>query len=125
MEITLSNHSHGAKRIYKILTSAQWKQFQDDRVFHGAPIDRQDGFIHFSAADQVRGTLEKHFAGQNGLLIVAANVDAMGAQLKWEVSRGGAMFPHLYDVWTIDTVDEVFDDSPASLNFIDSAAEPS
>ncbi len=62
----------------------------------GAPIDVQDGFIHFSTADQVRETAAKHFTDEDGLVLVAFEADAMGGKLKWEPSRGGALFPHLY-----------------------------
>jgi ornithine lipid ester-linked acyl 2-hydroxylase len=81
---------------YKILTAQQWAQFQGDNVFHGAPVDRADGYIHLSAADQLQGTLDKHFAGQNGLVIAQIDLAALGDLVRWEVSRGGALFPHVY-----------------------------
>ena len=81
---------------YKILTAAQWAQFQAEGVFHGAPVDLTDGYIHLSAADQLQGTLDKHFVGQNGLVIAEVNLAALGETVKWEVSRGGALFPHIY-----------------------------
>lgn len=81
---------------YKILTADQWAQFQADDVFHGAPVDLADGYIHLSAADQLHGTLDKHFAGQSGLVIAEVDLTALGATVKWEVSRGGALFPHIY-----------------------------
>ena len=81
---------------FKILTADQWAQFQADGVFHGAPVDLADGFIHLSAADQVQGTLDKHFAGQSGLVIAEIDLDALGSLVRWEVSRGGALFPHVY-----------------------------
>jgi uncharacterized protein (DUF952 family) len=81
---------------YKILTAAQWAQFQADGVFHGAPVDLDDGYIHLSAADQLQGTLHKHFAGQSGLVIAEVDLAALGDAVKWEVSRGGALFPHVY-----------------------------
>jgi uncharacterized protein (DUF952 family) len=65
-------------------------------VFRGSPDDRRDGFIHFSTAAQVRGTLEKYFAGESGLVLIAVAAGKLGAALKWEPSRGGALFPHLY-----------------------------
>ena len=64
--------------------------------FDGAPIDLADGFIHFSTAGQVDETAARHFAGQAGLLLVAVDAAALGAALKYEPSRGGALFPHLY-----------------------------
>ena len=63
---------------------------------NGAPIDVQDGYIHFSTADQVVETAAKHFAGADGLVLAACEADTLGEDLKWEVSRGGALFPHLY-----------------------------
>jgi beta-hydroxylase len=81
---------------YKILTAAQWVQFQADGVFHGAPVDHSDGYIHLSAADQLQGTLDKHFAGQSGLVIAEVDLAALGETVKWEVSRGDALFPHVY-----------------------------
>jgi len=82
--------------IYKIATKAQWAGAERAGVFEGAPIDIADGFIHFSTADQVRETAAKHFAGQDDLLLVAIDTKDFGDELKWEVSRGGALFPHLY-----------------------------
>jgi uncharacterized protein (DUF952 family) len=81
---------------YKILTADQWAQFQADGVFLGAPVDLADGYIHLSAADQVQGTLDKHFAGQSGLVIAEVDLVALRSTVKWEVSRGGALFPHIY-----------------------------
>jgi uncharacterized protein (DUF952 family) len=81
---------------YKILTADQWAQFQADGVFMGAPIDLADGYIHLSAADQLAETLAKHFAGQSGLVIAEVDLATLGATVTWEVSRGGALFPHIY-----------------------------
>ncbi|HMS22035.1 DUF952 domain-containing protein [uncultured Sphingorhabdus sp.] len=81
---------------YKILTADQWAQFQADGMFHGAPVDLADGYIHLSAADQLQGTLDKHFAGQSGLVITEVDLAALGESVKWEVSRGNALFPHIY-----------------------------
>lgn len=82
--------------IYKIVSQSDWRAAQAADVFAGAPVDLADGFIHFSTAGQVRETAAKHFAGQTDLLLVAFDADTLGAALKWEVSRGGALFPHLY-----------------------------
>ena len=65
-------------------------------MFAGAPVPPADGFIHFSAADQVRETARRHFSGVENLLLLAVDADALGAALRWEPSRGGALFPHLY-----------------------------
>ncbi len=81
---------------FKILTADQWEQFQTDGVFHGAPVDLADGYIHLSAADQLQGTLDKHFAGQDGLVIAEVDLGVLGDTVRWEVSRGGALFPHIY-----------------------------
>lgn len=82
--------------IYKILTADQWAALQRDGETAGAPVDVADGFIHFSAATQVAETAAKHFAGQEGLMLLAFDAETLGDALKWEPSRGGAMFPHLY-----------------------------
>jgi len=81
---------------YKILTAPQWAAWQESGLFAGAPVDIADGFIHLSAADQVAGTREKHFAGQSGLVLAEIDLASLGAAVKWEVSRGGALFPHVY-----------------------------
>ncbi len=65
-------------------------------MFRGSDVDRRDGFIHFSTAAQVPETAAKHFAGQSDLLLVSVNTNELGDRLKWEPSRGGALFPHLY-----------------------------
>src|SRR3546814_12130319 len=75
-----------------------------DRVFRGAPIDIADGYIHLSSAEQVEGTLEKHFAGQSGLHIAEVDLTLLGDAIRWEEARGGALFPHLYGDLPIDAV---------------------
>lgn len=82
--------------IYKIVPIALWRAAESSGVFAGAPIDLADGFIHFSTAAQVAETAAKHFAGQDDLLLVAVDPQLLGEALAWEVSRGGAAFPHLY-----------------------------
>lgn len=86
------------KTAFKIFTANQWKQFETDGHFAGAPVDLADGYIHMSTAAQVGGTLDKHFAGQTGLVIAEIDLSRFGDGLRWEVSRGGALFPHLYGV---------------------------
>ena len=81
---------------FKNFTADHWAQFQADGVFHGAPVDLADGYIHLSAADQLQGTLDKHFAGQTGLVIAEVDLSVLGDLVKWEESRGGALFPHIY-----------------------------
>jgi uncharacterized protein (DUF952 family) len=82
--------------IYKICPSASWRAAEQIGIYHGSDADARDGFIHFSTAAQLAGTAEKYFAGQSDLLIVAVDADALGVALKWEQSRGGELFPHLY-----------------------------
>ncbi len=81
--------------LFKICSDAEWRQAAENGVFAGSAVDHADGFIHLSAADQVRETAARHFAGRTGLVLVAfAEADLSG--LKWEPSRGGALFPHVY-----------------------------
>ncbi|HVI29789.1 DUF952 domain-containing protein [Hansschlegelia sp.] len=82
--------------IYKIAPSSLWGEAERAGRFTGAPVDHADGYIHFSTAEQARETAAKHFAGQPDLLLVAVDPEALGPALKWEPSRGGALFPHLY-----------------------------
>ena len=81
---------------YKILTPTQWAQFQAEGIFHGAPVDLADGYIHLSTRDQLQGTLAKHFAQATGLVIAEVDLAQLGETVKWEVSRGNALFPHIY-----------------------------
>ncbi len=83
-------------RIYKLVSRADWKAAEASGVFNGAAIDIADGFIHLSTAEQVKETATKYFAGRTDLLLVAVDAAALGEALKWEISRGGALFPHLY-----------------------------
>lgn len=83
-------------KIYKILTPEQWQDALDTGEFAGAPVDLADGYIHFSTAEQVQETTAKHFVGAGPLVLVAFDPDTFGDALKWEPSRGGALFPHLY-----------------------------
>jgi uncharacterized protein (DUF952 family) len=87
---------HDDPMIYKIFRRDEWDQLQRDGATAGAPIDVTDGFVHFSTPAQVRETASKHFAGEDGLFLVAVNEKTLGKDLKWEPSRGGALFPHLY-----------------------------
>ena len=82
--------------IYKIFTAEQWDALDHNGETLGAPIDLADGYIHFSTAEQAEETVAKHFAGQTGLVLAAVEADALGDALRWEPSRGGALFPHLY-----------------------------
>ena len=81
---------------WKVLTANQFAALESDGSFAGAPVDRDDGFIHLSSADQLAGTIDKHFSGQDGLWLVEVDLGALGDAVRWEPSRGGAEFPHLY-----------------------------
>ncbi len=83
-------------RIYKVVSSELWHEAEKAKVFRGAPIDLDDGFIHFSTSSQVAETITKHFAGQDDLLLLEVDVTLLGEEVRWERSRGGALFPHLY-----------------------------
>ncbi len=89
---------------YKILTADQWAQFSTDGVFHGAPVDLADGYIHLSTADQLNETLNKHFAGQSALVILAVDLAPLHDEVRWETSRGGALFPHIYAALPLSVV---------------------
>ena len=92
--------------IYKICSDELWQQAWAEGQFKGAPIDLADGFIHFSTDGQMRETAAKHFAGQAGLKLL--QIDASALQLKWEISRGGQLFPHLYDILPLSAVLQVW-----------------
>ena len=92
------------KTIYKICDAVAWRAAERAGEFAGAPVDLADGYIHFSAADQVAETAAKHFAGQRELVLVAVDADALDPALKWEPSRGGALFPHLYGTLPLHAV---------------------
>ncbi|MDE0588793.1 DUF952 domain-containing protein [Halocynthiibacter sp. C4] len=82
--------------IYKVFRVREWNALAGTGETVGAPIDRSDGFIHFSTAEQLRETVAKHFADIPGLVLAAVDTESLGDDLKWEVSRGGDKFPHLY-----------------------------
>ena len=90
--------------VYKILPRAEWQAAQEHGLFEGSAVDRQDGYIHFSTQDQMRETAAKHFAGQNDLVLVAVDDGALGDALRYEPSRGGDLFPHLYGHLPISAV---------------------
>lgn len=90
--------------IYKILRAREWAQLRADGETAGAPVDVADGFVHFSTAPQLPETLRRHFAGEAGLHLIACDADALGDALRWEPSRGGALFPHLYRVLRLSDV---------------------
>lgn len=81
---------------YKVLTGLQMAELEEAGVFKGAPVDLADGYIHLSTAAQLTETVDKHFAGQDDLHVVAVDLEALGGAVKWEPSRGGQLFPHIY-----------------------------
>ncbi len=96
--------------IYKICSRDLWNAALAAGELRGAPVDLEDGYIHFSSADQVRETAARHFAGASDLLLLAVEPNGLGDALRWEPSRGGALFPHLYaplDVALVVRVDEL------------------
>lgn len=82
--------------IFKLLTQDQWQSFQADKTFTGAPVDLADGYIHFSARQQLAETAQKYFADVPDVIVAEIAVDALPVPLKWEPARKGALFPHLY-----------------------------
>jgi uncharacterized protein (DUF952 family) len=82
--------------IYKIAPATLWREAERAGRFDGSPVDLQDGFIHFSDASQVEETAARYFAGVADLVLAAISVEKLSGPLRWEASRGGALFPHLY-----------------------------
>jgi uncharacterized protein (DUF952 family) len=108
-------------RIYKILTRAEWDDAERAGRYQGSALDLKDGFIHFSTAAQAVETARRHFAGQTGLVLVRLDANRLGAALKWEPSRGGDLFPHLYaplDVALAEAVTPIVDGAPAAEDLI-------
>lgn len=89
---------------YKVLTAKEMATLERDGSFAGAPVDLADGYIHLSTADQLTETVDKHFAGQGGLHVAAVDLAAQGDRVRWEPSRGGQSFPHLYAPLLLETV---------------------
>lgn len=95
--------------IYKVTSKDQWSSAEAVGYFEGAGIDRSDGFIHFSSAAQLIETVSKHFVRQDDLLIVCVDADKLGEHLRWEASRGGDLFPHLYGALALSAVVETME----------------
>ncbi len=89
---------------YKVLTAGEMATLERNGRFDGAPVDLADGYLHLSTADQLTETVDKHFAGQTDLHVAAVDLAAQGDRLRWEPSRGGALFPHLYGPLLLETV---------------------
>jgi uncharacterized protein (DUF952 family) len=90
--------------IYKICPEPLWQEAEAAGFFRGAPIDLADGYVHFSTADQLAETLRLHFAGIDGLVLAAVDAEKLGDGLRYEPSRGGELFPHLYAVLPMSAV---------------------
>jgi len=93
---------HRDRLVFKIVPAALWEACQASGRFEGSPVDQRDGFIHFSTAAQVRETAARHFAREGGLVLVAVRAEPL--PLRWEPSRGGDLFPHLYGPLPLDAV---------------------
>ena len=91
-------------QIYKIFRAPEWASLRANGETTGAPIDVADGYVHFSTAQQVAETAAKHFAGEENLFLLALDANELGDDLRWEASRGGALFPHLYRALKIEDI---------------------
>jgi uncharacterized protein (DUF952 family) len=90
--------------IYHVCKAADWQAAKTAGTYTGSADDTRDGFIHFSGRDQLRESVARHRAGQEGLVLLVVDADRLGDALKWEPSRGGALFPHLYGPLPINAV---------------------
>lgn len=98
----------GMSCVYRVLPQAEWQQALDAGAFHGSAVDVRDGFIHFSSAEQLADTLRIHYAGQAGLVLLYVRTAALPGEVwRWEPSRGGALFPHLYAALPVRAVHRV------------------
>src|SRR5262245_49579844 len=93
--------------LYKIMPRLEWEAAQAKGIYEGSAVDRQDGFIHLSAAHQVRATAQKHFSWQSDLILISVREENLGQSLKWEASRGGDLFPHIYGPLPFSAIGEV------------------
>jgi len=106
------NHMSRDRYIYKALTQSQWAGFQNSTLFTGSPADLADGFIHLSCASQLKATLDKWYANQKKVALLQIEAATIAEDLKYEISRGGAEFPHLYADLPITAVGQVWVVSP-------------
>jgi uncharacterized protein (DUF952 family) len=90
--------------VYKVMSAAELKQMQRDGVFRGSPADITDGYIHLSCGSQLAATLDKHFSGVGGLMLAAVDLSRLGDVVRWEPSRGGQLFPHIYGLLPVEAV---------------------
>ena len=93
--------------VYKIISQTEWAKACEIGEFSGAEIDLADGYIHFSTAEQVRETARKHFAKRSDLMLLSVDSDHFCDAIKWEPSRGGDLFPHLYGILAVEDVSKV------------------
>lgn len=98
--------------IYKILRPSEWAEMQQNERFTGSVHDKRDGFIHMSTAAQLQGTLDKHYTEGEMIILAAVNLAEVQETVKWEVSRGGAEFPHIYGDLPLSAVKEYWPLSP-------------
>src|SRR6188508_2458494 len=90
--------------VYKIMSAAELQQMQRDGLFHGSPVDMADGYIHLSCGSQLAATLDRHFSGVEGLMLVAVDLSQLGVSVQWEPARGGELFPHIYGRLPVEAV---------------------
>ncbi|MDB5549504.1 MAG: hypothetical protein JWP21_2951 [Tardiphaga sp.] len=95
------------RAIYKICPAPAWREAERAGLYRGSADDARDGFIHFSMAEQLAGTLAKHYRGQTDMFLITIDADALGEALRWEPSRNGDLFPHLYGTLDLGAVTAV------------------
>ncbi|SCG60774.1 DUF952 domain-containing protein [Micromonospora halophytica] len=108
--------------IYKLVPIADWARVAAEQEVPPSALDRQDGFIHLSAQDQIVETARRHYAGATGLVLLAVDAERLGGDLRWEPSRGGALFPHLYGSLPVEAVVGVHE-LPADVPVADAVAD--
>jgi uncharacterized protein (DUF952 family) len=89
---------------YKIMTATELQQMQRDGMFHGSPVDMADGYIHLSCGSQLAATLDRHFSGVEGLMLVAVDLSHLRDSVRWEPARAGELFPHIYGHLPVEAV---------------------
>jgi len=110
--------------IYRLCTEAEWAAFRADGVYAGGETDRKDGFIHFSAAAQIAATAARHYPAEGTLVLLAVAAAPLGDALRWEESRGGALFPHLYAELPLAAVRAARAMPDRDFGFLDTATQP-
>jgi uncharacterized protein (DUF952 family) len=94
----------GPACVYRVLRAPEWERLRATGLYQGNATDARDGFIHLSSREQVAGTIERHFGGETGLIVVEIDAGRLGERLRWEPSRGGVLFPHLYGLLPMEAV---------------------